>query len=100
MIFMVSIFKNLNHHLLVIYFFVNLKVKNNDTIGILSQLIYFSLFGTKFWYYCCLFTFSKNKDLLMTLKLIEYSLSSISEIYPYLFVIYDKKLGFYMDVIN
>ena len=56
-------------YLLVIYFFVNLKVKSNDTIGILSQLIYFSLFGTKFLGIIVVYLlFQKNKDLLMNLE--------------------------------
>ena len=56
-------------YLLAIYFLINLKIKSNDTIGILSQLVYFSLFGTKFLGVIIVYLlFQKNKDLLSNLE--------------------------------
>ena len=60
-------------YILFFIFILNLKVNKNDTIGLLSQFIFFALFGTKYFGLTVVLLIITNKDLIVE-KFMKYKL--------------------------
>ena len=78
-------------------FILNLKANNDDTIGLLSQFIYFSLFGTKYFGLIAVILIIFNKSILsnfmrikvfVILPIIKFSLIFISSMFEKLNVLW------------